>query len=372
MSRLPDQNTFQQAEALDGSFPKDANICASARKQDVLMRGVPDHPEVKQDKIGVLLVNLGTPDNLTVYNVRTYLSEFLSDRRVIDYPGLLWQPLLQGVILNTRPRKTRDAYKEIWDRETDESPLRRYTREQSEKLNVPTHKPDNVIYDWAMRYGSPSIADRLDALTEQGCRKILIAPLYPQYSATTTATVCDKAFDWAQKQRWMPALRTMPAFYDDPFYIDVLAESYRSQIKENTERVIISFHGLPKRYFKAGDPYYCHCAKTARLIRERMNWTEAYAPLAFQSKFGPEEWLGPSTESEVVRAAESGCENIAVIAPGFVSDCIETLEEIGIGLAETFQEHGGKSLTAVPCLNSSEGFIEVLQSLVSRELRGWI
>lgn len=339
-------------------------------KQSSLTAAPADHPNVPFGRVGVLLVNLGTPEALTDEAVRKYLAEFLSDRRVVDYPAWLWQPVLRGIILNTRPSKTRAAYAKIWDKETGESPLRRYTREQAEKLKAKL--PGSLVVDWAMRYGIPGIAGRLDAMKELGCDRILIVPLYPQYSATTTGTVGDAVYAWAMKQPWQPALRMTPAFHDDPRLIEALAETCREHVAEDTERVILSFHGLPERYFQAGDPYHCHCQKTARLLREAMGWPDTFAPTSFQSKFGPEKWLEPSTESLVEKAAEDGLKKIAVITPGFVSDCIETLEEVGIGLAETFEEHGGEQLTAIPCLNSSDAFIDVLDNLVRRELGGWM
>jgi len=329
-----------------------------------------DHKPVAFGKVGVLLVNLGTPEALTTEAVKVYLAEFLSDRRVVDYPAFLWQPVLRGVILNTRPSKTRDAYAKIWDQETNESPLRRYTREQSDKLTKLL--PDDLVVDWAMRYGVPSMADRLTAMQEAGCDRILLLPLYPQYSATTTGTACDAAFKWAMSRSWQPALRTVPAFHDDSGLIEALAQSCRDHVKPETERLIISFHGLPQRYFEEGDPYHCQCQKTARLLRETMGWDEKFAPVSFQSKFGPEKWLEPSTESLVVQAAEEGLKNIAVITPGFVSDCIETLEEVAMELAEEFEEAGGEHLQAIPCLNSDDQFIEVLNQLVRRELGGWL
>ncbi|MCQ8183807.1 ferrochelatase [Parvularcula sp. BGMRC 0090] len=329
-----------------------------------------DHPNVAYGRVGVLLINLGTPEALTDQSVRSYLAEFLSDRRVVDYPAILWQPVLRGIILNTRPKKTRAAYGKIWDQETDESPLRRHTREQAEKLRAVL--PDGLVVDWAMRYGVPGIAGRLDGMAEEGCDRILLVPLYPQYSATTTGTANDAAYLWAMKQAWQPALRTMPAFHDDPGLIEALVGTCREHIPEGCERIILSFHGLPQRYFRAGDPYHCHCQKTARLLREAMGWDDQFAPTAFQSKFGPEKWLEPSTESLVKAAGEEGLKKIAVITPGFVSDCIETLEEVGIGLAETFTEHGGEELAAIPCLNASDDFIEVMRKLILRELSGWI
>jgi ferrochelatase len=335
---------------------------------------VPDHapdghPPVSMGRIGVLLINLGTPSELSDRSVKTYLKEFLSDRRVVDYPAWLWQPVLRGIILNTRPAKTRAAYAKIWDQETDESPLRRYTREQA--LALSERFGSEIVVDWAMRYGEPGVPQALAGMQAKGCDRILLAPLYPQYSATTTGTACDAAYRWALQEAWQPAMRSLPAFHDDPATIEALAERCRTHVPEGTERVILSFHGLPQRYFDAGDPYHCHCAKTARLMREALGWSREFAPLAFQSKFGPEKWLEPSTESLVVAAAEEGLKKIAVTTPGFVSDCIETLEEVGIGLAETFAEHGGEDLVQVPCLNTSPLFISALEGLVRRELSGW-
>lgn len=328
------------------------------------------HPTVRQGRIGVLLVNLGTPEGTDASSVRRYLREFLSDRRVVDYPKALWWPVLNGVILNVRPKKTGAAYAKIWREESDESPLRYYTREQAMRLQ--DRLGDAARVDWAMRYGVPGIAGRLDALQAEGCDRILIVPLYPQYSATTTATVIDAAFAHLARKPWQPAIRTLPPFHDESAYIAALGESAKAHVGPQTERVILSFHGLPQRYFAAGDPYHCHCQKTARLLREAMGWSEAFAPVGFQSKFGPEKWLEPSTESLVRAAAAEGKKRVAVMAPAFVSDCIETLEEIGIGLAEIFEEAGGDALTAVPCLNLDPAFLDAVEALVRRELGGWL
>ncbi|WOI53298.1 ferrochelatase [Parvularcula sp. LCG005] len=328
------------------------------------------HPPVRLGRVGVLLVNLGTPDKADAASVRRYLREFLSDRRVVDYPRAFWLPVLYGVILNTRPAKTAKLYQSIWHEPTDESPLRYYTRGQAE--GIAEILGTGVTVDWAMRYGNPSIGSRIDALKAEGCDRILVVPLYPQYSATTTATVVDAASAHLKTMAWQPALRIAPAFHDAPGYIAGLEASMRAHVPADAERVILSFHGIPERYFKAGDPYHCHCQKTARLLRERMGWSEQFAPLAFQSKFGPEKWLEPSTESLVVKAAEEGLKSIAIAAPAFVSDCIETLEEIGIQLRETFEEHGGKHLTAIPCLNTDPQFVEFLANFVQNELGGWV
>ena len=330
----------------------------------------PDHPPLPDDRPGVLIVNLGTPDAATAPAVRRYLAEFLSDKRIVDYPRAIWLPLLYGVILNVRPAKTAKAYKSVWRDETDESPLRFFTRRQAEGLAASLG--DNAHVDWAMRYGSPSVTAGLAALTAAGARRILIVPLYPQYSATTTASVHDAIFDAVKAMRWQPAIRLAPAFHDMPQYIDALAATARRTLEDAApERVLISFHGIPERLLAAGDPYHCHCQKTARLLRKKMGWTEEFAPLSFQSRFGPEKWLGPATVDEIVRAASDGVRRLAVITPGFTADCIETLEEIGIAGAETFREAGGEVLTIIPCLNDSPEMISLLTDIARRELAGW-
>lgn len=331
------------------------------------------HPEIRQGEVGVLFVNLGTPDAPTATAVRRYLAEFLSDTRIVDLPRALWLPILHGVILNVRPAATARNYAKIWDREHDESPLRVYTRAQAE--GVAQTFGDHVRVDWAMRYGTPSIASRLDALKEAGCTRILVLPLYPQYSATTTASVTDAVFGALKAMRWQPALRVAPAFHDEPSYIEALAAVTRRRLETldwSPERVVISFHGLPQRYFDAGDPYHCHCAKTARLLREAMGWTDDFAPLAFQSKFGREKWLEPATEDTIEELAKAGVKKLAVITPGFTADCIETLEEIDIAARETFMEAGGDAFDAIPCLNDAPESIAMLAALTRRELAGWI
>ncbi len=332
---------------------------------------LPDgHPPVRLGRVGVLLVNLGTPEKATAASVRTYLREFLSDSRVVDYPKALWLPVLYGVILNVRPAKTAALYRAIWREESDESPLRYYTRRQAEE--VAKGFGDEVIVDWAMRYGSPSIEERIHALQAEGCDRILVVPLYPQYSGSTTATVVDKVGEVLARLPFQPTVRVAPPFPGAEGYIDALEVSMRAHVPADAERVILSFHGIPERYFKNGDPYHCHCQKTARLLRKRMGWDDTFAPLAFQSKFGPETWLEPSTESLVEKAAEEGLKRIAITAPAFVSDCIETLEEIGIGLRETFEEAGGETLTPIPCLNDDEAFVQFLRTMIEQELAGWI
>lgn len=328
----------------------------------------PDHPAIQKPRIGVLLVNLGTPDGTDAPAVRRYLAEFLSDKRVVDYPRAVWMPVLHGIILRTRPKKTGAAYAKIWREESDESPLRYYTRIQAEGIG---DRVPGVRAEWAMRYGKPGIAETMARMQKEGCDRILVVPLYPQYSATTTGTVGDAVARYLSDVVWQPSVRTLPPFHDEPAYIEALAASARAHVG-NAERVILSFHGLPKRYLTAGDPYHCHCHKTARLLREAMDWDETFAPLGFQSKFGPEAWLEPSTESLVEKAAADGIKRLGVMAPAFVADCIETLEEVGIGLAETFEEAGGDHLVSIPCLNDDEAFLDALASLVRRELGGWI
>lgn len=330
----------------------------------------PEHPPVPAPRLGVLLVNLGTPEAPTARAVRTYLAEFLSDRRVVDYPRAFWMPLLHGVILNTRPRKTAALYASIWDRAENASPLRVHTLAQT--AAVAAALGPSVRVDMAMRYGEPSLARQIAAMTAAGARRLLIVPLYPQYSATTTGSVVDAVGKVLGEMSWQPTVRTAPPFHDAPGYISALAASARTHMPPGTERVILSFHGIPKRYFAAGDPYHCHCQKTARLLRAAMGWSEDFAPIGFQSKFGPEAWLGPATADLVEAAAKEGIRNIAVMAPAFVADCIETLEEIGIGLGEAFEAAGGTHLTAIPCLNADAAFTSFLTEFVQRELQGWI
>jgi len=332
----------------------------------------PMHPDIPREKIGVLLVNLGTPDAPTASAVKRYLAEFLSDKRVVDYPRALWLPLLHGVILTVRPAKTAKTYKLVWREESNESPLRYYTREQATKTQIAIG--EHITVDWAMRYGNPSVESRLNALKNTGCRRILIIPLYPQYSATTTASVNDAVFSTLMKTKWQPALRTAPAYHDHALYIEALKEATQSTLASlswKPEKVFISFHGIPKRYFDEGDPYHCHCAKTSRLLRNAMGWTEEFAPMTFQSKFGREEWLGPPTEETIVSEAKKGVKNIAVITPAFVSDCIETLEEIGIAARDAFTDAGGENFAAIECINDSPPTIDLLKAIIETETAGW-
>ena len=334
-----------------------------------------DHPDVKTGKIGVLLVNLGTPDGHDRANMRRYLAEFLTDKRVIEWPRVLWYPILYGIVLNTRPKKSGHAYAAIWNNEKNESPLRTFTRSQAEKLQASLSFYQQVVVDWGMRYGQPAIGERIDALKAQGCERILVFPLYPQYSASTTATVNDKVFEALSAMRWMPAVRTVPPYHDDPTYIDALAvsiEKHLSELEFSPEKVLASYHGIPVSYFKKGDPYHCHCHKTTRLLNERLGWPEGRLITTFQSRFGPEEWLQPYTDKTVVSLAKQGVKSVAVFNPGFVSDCLETLEEIAIGVGEMFREAGGENFSHIPCLNDSEEGMKVIEAVVRRELAGWV
>jgi ferrochelatase len=346
------------------------------RRAEARAQRLPEgHPRVAAAKIGVLLVNLGTPEGTSYWPMRRYLSEFLSDRRVIEWSPLFWQPILQGIVLSVRPKKSGALYASIWNRERNESPLRTFTRAQGEKLAVELAGETEIVVDWAMRYGRPSIAERLEALKAAGAERVLVFPLYPQYSATTTATVNDKAFDALKAMRWQPALRTVPPYHDEPVYIDALADSiakHFATLDFEPEVLIASYHGLPKSYFEKGDPYHCHCQKTSRLLAERLGWREGRLLTTFQSRFGPEEWLQPYTDKTVERLAGEGVKRLAIINPGFVSDCLETLEEIAVQNREIFLHHGGEKFAHVPCLNDSPAGMRVIKSVVLRELQGWV
>ncbi len=334
-----------------------------------------DHPHVAFGKVGILLVNLGTPDGHDARNMRKYLEEFLSDKRVIEWPRAIWYPILYGIVLNTRPKKSGAAYASIWNNELNESPLRTFSRSQAEKLALTLSGEKHVVVDWAMRYGNPSIASRIDVLRERGCEKIVVFPLYPQYSAATTATVNDKVFEHLVKLRWMPALRTVPPYHDDPAYIDALAvsiEKHLATLDFEPEKIIASYHGIPQSYFRKGDPYHCHCMKTTRLLRERLGWGPDRLMTTFQSRFGPEEWLQPYTDKTVEQLAKDGVRDIAVFNPGFVADCLETLEEIAGEAGEIFHEAGGRNFTHIPCLNDSEEGMSVIETIVRREAAGWL
>lgn len=334
-----------------------------------------DHPKVNFGKVGILLVNLGTPDGHDKKNMRRYLKEFLSDKRVIELPRVLWWPLLNGIILNTRPKRSGALYESIWNKEKDESPLRTFTRSQSDQLIERLAAIPNLEIDWGMRYGNPSIKSRLEALKEKGCERILVFPLYPQYSATTTATVNDKTFEALMKMRWMPAVRSVPAYHDDPAYIEALGKSINEHLASldfEPEHIVASYHGIPKSYFEKGDPYHCHCLKTSRLLKEHMGWEDGFLISTFQSRFGPQEWLQPYTDKTVERLAHDGIKRICVMNPGFSSDCLETLEEINGEVREEFEDNGGEMFSHIPCLNDGQHGMDLIEHIVRRELLGWV
>jgi ferrochelatase len=334
------------------------------------------HPAVPARSVGVLLVNLGTPEATDFRSMRRYLKEFLSDRRVIETNRALWWLILNGVILTVRPgRKGRD-YEKIWNRERNESPLKTITRSQADKLAAALRAShDAVLVDWAMRYGEPSIASRLASMQQAGCDRILLVPLYPQYAAATTATVCDNAFDALKTMRRQPALRVAPPWFDDPVYIEALAQSLTSSLAALPVRpdvILASFHGMPEEYRAKGDPYYGQCAVTARLLRDKLGLDETALRMTFQSRFGSAEWLKPYTIDTVRELAQSGVKNLAIITPGFVADCLETLEEIAMENAGVFKAAGGENFAAIPCLNDSDAGMALIETLVRRELSGWI
>ncbi len=327
-----------------------------------------DHPPIPAPKIGVLLINLGTPDAPEPGAVRVYLREFLSDPRVIEIPTLVWQPILRGVVLRTRPKKSAHAYKQVW---TDEgSPLAAITARQAKALHGAFG--DNVIVDYAMRYGRPAIGDAIDALKGQGCERILLAALYPQYCAATTATANDTAFRRLAAMRWQPAVRTLPPYHDDPLYIDALSQSLEAGLAAldfEPQAILASFHGMPQRTLELGDPYHCHCRKTARLLSEA---TGRELTVTFQSRFGRAKWLEPATDVTLAALPAQGVKRIALIAPGFSADCLETLEELAIRGRETFIEAGGTHFAYLPCLNDSAAGMTMLRALIARELAGWV
>ena len=332
------------------------------------MQRPPDHPIIPERRVGVLLINLGTPDGADARAVRRYLAEFLSDRRVVELPRLLWQPILRGVVLTTRPRKSAHAYAQVWTEAG--SPLAAITARQAAAL-AGTFGP-GVTVDWAMRYGRPAIADRIASLKAAGCERILLAPLYPQYCAATTATANDKAFAALAAMRWQPAVRTLPPYHDDPAYIAALGAAVEADLAAlpfAPDAIVASFHGMPKRTLQLGDPYHCHCQKTARLLSEAMG---RELVVAFQSRFGPAKWLGPATDEELVRLAGEGKRKVAVVAPGFSADCLETLEELAIRGRESFMAAGGTDFAYLPCLNARPEGVAMLRQLVARELAGWV
>jgi ferrochelatase len=326
------------------------------------------------ERVGVLLVNLGTPDTADAPGVRVYLKEFLSDPRVIENQGLFWKLALNGVILRTRPRRKARDYRKIWNNEKNESPLKTITRAQAQKLAADI-AGDRVVVDWAMRYGNPSIESRINALTAQGCDRLLVMPLYPQYSAATSATVCDEVFRVLAGMRAQPTLRVTPPYYDDPDYIEALAVSIETHLKGlsfQPEVVVASFHGMPKKYVEKGDPYERQCTATTDALRKRLNLDQVKLLLTFQSRFGFDEWLQPYTDKTMEKLAKDGVRRVAVVTPGFAADCLETLEEIAQENAEIFQHHGGEQFSFIPCLNDSDVGMDMIRQLVLRELQGWI
>ncbi len=323
----------------------------------------------------MLLLNLGTPDGTSYWPMRRYLKEFLSDERVIEEPKWKWWPILNLVILTVRPsRKGRD-YATIWNNEKDEGPLKTISRSQAEALGARLADHPQVIVDWAMRYASPSTESRIRALQERGCERILLVPLYPQYAAATTATACDQAFRALMKMRWQPAVRVAPAYHDDPTYIESLARSTTASLAKldfEPERIIATFHGMPQRYFEAGDPYHCHCMKTSRLLRDKLGIAPERWLTTFQSRFGNDPWLQPYTDMTVERLAKEGTKRLALVAPGFSADCLETLEELDGENRHIFEANGGERFAYLPALNDSPEGIDVIEAIVRRELMGWV
>jgi len=327
-----------------------------------------DHPAIPPPKVGVLLINLGTPDAPDAPAVRRYLAEFLSDPRVIEIPRLIWKPILHGIVLRSRPAKSAHAYSQVWTE--DGSPLAAITKRQALKLQE--RMGGGVLVDWAMRYGKPAISERLTAMKDAGCERILLAPLYPQYCAATTATANDLAFLTLAGMRWQPALRTLPPYHDNPDYIDALQRDLEAQLAAldfTPQRLLLSYHGMPERTFRKGDPYHCHCRKTARLLGERM---AIDVDTSFQSRFGRDKWLEPATDEVLKAYPAQGITKIAIAAPGFSADCLETIEELGIRGKEDFEGAGGTHFARLECLNDREVGMVMLEALVRRELAGWI
>lgn len=336
-----------------------------------------NHPKLPKEKIGILLANLGTPDHYDYWSMRRYLSEFLSDKRVIDYPSWKWQPLLQLIILTKRPFSSGEAYKSIWNNDADESPLMTITKQQAEKISgrVSDQFGDQVMVDFCMRYGNPSTRSRVRKLIDAGCRKILFFPLYPQYAGATSATANDAFFQALMKEKWQPVSRTVEPYFDQPSYIDALAASVKrtySKLDQRPDILVCSYHGVPERYLTEGDPYHCQCQKTTRLLKERLAWNDSEIVTTFQSRFGPEEWLKPYTVEEVARLAKAGKKKIAICAPAFSADCVETLEEINEEIRDSFMEAGGETFTYIPCLNDDDSHIDALMTVINQNLSGWV
>ena len=326
------------------------------------------HPEVKFGKTGALIINLGTPDSTNWLDIRKYLKEFLSDRRVIEVNPILWKIILNVIILNLRPSKTAKAYKEIWMKDKDMSPLLYYTQMQAQKVSSLISN-ENLIIDFAMRYGNPSIKSKIKKLHEAGCENLVILPLYPQYAAATTATVCDEVYRTLMEMRWQPSLKIIPHYESNPLYIDALVNSINTKlagINWKPDLILASYHGIPKKYFDKGDPYHCYCHKTTRLISEKFTFIKIKT--TFQSRFGPEEWLKPYTDKTLENLPNEGVKNVLAICPGFSSDCVETLEEILIQGKESFLESGGKNFDMIPCLNDNDDHIKLLNNLIKKNI----
>ena len=327
-----------------------------------------DHPGIPASRIGVLLINLGTPDAPHPKAVRRYLAEFLSDRRVIEIPPIVWQPILRGIILRSRPKKSAHAYAQVWTEHG--SPLAAITRRKTDALQQ--RLGNAAIVRHAMRYGSPAISTELHKMKAEGCDRILLAPLYPQYCAATTATANDRAFEVLAAMRWQPAIRTLPPYYDDGAYVAALKANLERQLAAlsfQPERLLLSFHGMPQRTLKLGDPYHCHCQATARLLAEQLSLP---VDVAFQSRFGRAKWLEPYTDAVLAAYPRQGVKRIAVAAPGFSADCLETLEELGIRGRDGFLAAGGTDFALLECLNDSREGMDLLEKLVRRELAGWV
>lgn len=343
---------------------------------DRLAHAGADHPAVKPAKIGVLLANLGTPDATDYWSMRRYLNEFLSDKRVVDLPRWLWLPLLRVVILTKRPFASGAAYASIWNNEANESPLLTITKAQTAAIKAACaeHYGDDVMVDFCMRYGNPSVKSKVKEMTKAGCEKILFFPLYPQYAGPTTATANDAFFRALAEEKYQPAVRTAPQYFDLPEYIDALAASVERAYAdiETPDKLVVSYHGVPTRYLMEGDPYHCFCQKTTRLLKERLGWDDTQILTTFQSKFGRAEWLTPATVDEVARlVTEDSVKKIAVVAPAFSADCIETLEEINEEIKESFEEAGGEQFTYIPCLNDEPAHIDALMKVIKTNLAGW-
>ena len=356
----------------------DAQATAVERPATCPMHAQPDHPAVKPARVGILVANLGTPDATDYWSMRRYLNEFLSDKRVVDYSSWIWQPLLQLVILTKRPFSSGAAYKSIWNEEDNESPLLTITKKQTAaiKAQMVERYGDDVRVDFCMRYGNPSTQSKVRQMIEDGCTKILFFPLYPHYAGATSATANDQFFRALMKEKWQPTARIVDPYFEEPAYIEALAQSIErayAAADEKPEKLICSYHGVPERYLREGDPYHCQCQKTTRLLKERLGWDDTQIVTTFQSLFGPEEWLKPYTVDEVARLAkEEGVKKIAICAPAFSADCIETLEEINEEIKESFEEAGGEHFTYIPCLNDDPAHIDALTGVIEKNLGGWL